>query len=665
MIKHRPVRRISRREFLGATALTTAAGLAVSYGMDQRPRTAPYARASGFAVSTTAATPFTQILLITNPVVRPDFSPYLNEILRAEGFIGVRPTPLAQVDRAVLEGVRVVLIGAGPLSTNQATLLHNYVADGGALVGIKPDQMLGDLFGVRYLGSEAPGDYLRVSADAPETSGIASEPLQVHVPSSRLALAGARNIAASANGDPLVTVQRVGAGTAALWAFDLPHNIALIRQGNPQWADQERDTMPGIRASDLFLDWIDLDRIAVPQADEQQRLLTTLIEQFAASGPPLPRLWYFPGGAPAVVVATGDAHGSRVSHIERVLGAVERYGGSASIYYTPPEAGAAERITRRSRWALARLPGIGERLGGADPLPSPQQVSAWRARGHEFGMHPYVEDGLEAGYNTYWNEFIKYGYGPLPPTVRTHRILWHGWVENARVQARYGLRMNLDHYHSGPAVQRADGGWTYGYLSGSGLPMRFVSEDGALLSVYQQPTHLVDEHLMDVFSTGFEVGLTGAAAAAVTIAQIAESVQRYPAALGLQCHVDPFLLGGAKAERVGRWLDETLAYSAAQGLPVLSAERWLAFTEARATAQIIQQHWDAAQRNLVLEIEAPGTQTGAILLILPARHADAELRQISINGADRAQQAISLANRSYGAVPLQAGRQTIRAIYGA
>ena len=52
------------------------------------------------------------------------------------------------------------------------------------------------------------------------------------------------------------------------------------------------------------------DRIRIPQADEQQRLLVNLVETMNADRKPLPRFWYFPRGEKAVVVMTGDDHGS-------------------------------------------------------------------------------------------------------------------------------------------------------------------------------------------------------------------------------------------------------------------------------------------------------------------------------------------------------------------
>ncbi len=656
-------RRLTRRQLLGAaTASSLAFTGAALYGAEQWTAAAPAALADGLAPAPAGPEGAASLLLITNQQARPAFGAYLGEILRAEGIVAWGSAVLAQVDHAALAITATAILSPGPLHTDQAILLRDYVARGGVLLALRPDPQLAAVFGVHYLGATVPGDYLHRTPAARATLGADPGPLQVHGLYDRLATVGAQVLATSAGGDPLVTVHRFGRGTAALWAFDLARCIALLRQGNPSWIGQERDGMEGLRSSDLFVGWVNLERINVPQADEHQRLFISVIEQLAANGPPLPRLWYFPDAAPGVLVATGDAHGSRVSHIEQALTLVEQHGGSMSIYYTPPAASAAGRLARKARRAAAELPLVGNMVRRDDPLPTPRHVANWRARGHEFGMHPYVEAGLEAGYNYHWNEFLKYGFGPLPPTVRTHRILWHGWVENARVQARYGLRMNLDHYHSGGAVRKADGSWTFGYLGGTGLPMRFVTEDGTLLSVYQQPTHLVDEHLMNIFDTGHDMGLSGEAAAAVTIAQIAESVRRFPAALGLQCHIDPFTFGGEKARHVGRWLNASLAYAVTQGLPVLSAERWLAFTEARAAASVSRLAWNPAARQLSFELSLP---IGTAALLLPLRHDRTALREVRVDGVPARRAERELAGRSYALVAAGAGRRTIEADYGA
>ena len=114
-------------------------------------------------------------------------------------------------------------------------------------------------------------------------------------------------------------MRSVGAngGQAAAFTYDLARSVVYTRQGNPAWAGQERDGASPIRPDDLFYgakagdvqpDWIDTNKIAIPQADEQQRLLVNLITCMERDKMPLPRFWYLPRGEKAVVVMTGDDH---------------------------------------------------------------------------------------------------------------------------------------------------------------------------------------------------------------------------------------------------------------------------------------------------------------------------------------------------------------------
>ena len=108
-------------------------------------------------------------------------------------------------------------------------------------------------------------------------------------------------------------------GQAAAFAYDLATSVVYTRQGNPAWANQERDGFApqrsddkyyGDAASDPQADWVDFDKVAIPQADEQQRLLANLIIEMTLDKKPLPRFWYFPRGEKAVVIMTGDDHGN-------------------------------------------------------------------------------------------------------------------------------------------------------------------------------------------------------------------------------------------------------------------------------------------------------------------------------------------------------------------
>ncbi len=76
----------------------------------------------------------------------------------------------------------------------------------------------------------------------------------------------------------------------------------------------------GAKAGDVQPDWVDMSKIDVPQADEQQRLLANLITEMNRDKAPLPRFWYLPRGEKAAVVLTGDdhAHGGTPAYFDRL-----------------------------------------------------------------------------------------------------------------------------------------------------------------------------------------------------------------------------------------------------------------------------------------------------------------------------------------------------------
>ena len=80
----------------------------------------------------------------------------------------------------------------------------------------------------------------------------------------------------------------------------------------------------GAKPGDVQPDWIDTNKIAIPQADEQQRLLVNLMTLMERDRMPLPRFWYLPRGEKAVVLLSGDDHspdyspGGTASNFERL-----------------------------------------------------------------------------------------------------------------------------------------------------------------------------------------------------------------------------------------------------------------------------------------------------------------------------------------------------------
>ncbi|GBD10201.1 hypothetical protein HRbin22_02466 [Candidatus Thermoflexus japonica] len=598
------------------------------------------------------------ILLVENEKGTPPTGSYLAEILRAEGLNAFRMTPLSAVGEELLERFPLVVLSAGPLDTATGEALRRYVVRGGSLIALRPPLHLADLFGVELLPGQTMDSYLRIRPEHPVGRGFPPEALQFHGSADHYRLAGAEEIArlATRAGDlpfPAVTVYRTGSGKAALWAFDMAWSVALTRQGNPAHANQEQDGLRGLRAHELFKGWLDLDRLGIPQADELMRLLGQLIAWMLADRLPMPRLWYFPAGAPGMLIATGDAHNTPPDAIEEALRRTEQRGGWFSVYYAPLPRTPLQRAWHRLLNTLER---------SAAHVVQPEHVRTWRERGHEFGIHPYVEEGLEAGWRRAWEVFTGMGYGPVPPTVRTHRVLWSGWVETARWQAKHGIRMNLDYYLVGPMFRKPDGEWAFGYFTGSGLPMRFVDEEGRLLSIYQQPTQLVDEQLIGWTWEGAP-RFPPAKAVEISRALLGRVASGAWGAIGLQAHIDPFAIGGEAASIQAAWLEGVLDAAVDYGLPIWSAHRWLQFVEARAEAIFQDLRWDPIARQLRFRVAMRASLPLEGEIGLPLEFQNLRLARVEVDGQATPYRERPLRGISYGWVTLPIRSVSITGFY--
>src|SRR5262249_15701427 len=255
------------------------------------------------------------------------FSRYYTEILRAEGFNLFDTADIGTVTSTMLANFDVVILGSMTLSAGQVTMFSDWVNLGGNLIAMRPDKQLYGLLGLTDAAATLSNAYLLVNTASAPGAGIFNQPMQFHgtadpaTPNGAVAVATLYSDATTATTNPAVTIRSVGGsgGQAVAFLFDLAQSIVFTRQGNPAWAGQNRDQIDPIRSDDMFFgpyildpqpNWVDFNRIEVPQADEQQRLLANTILFTTQGRKPLPRFWYFPRGNKAVVVMTGDEHGS-------------------------------------------------------------------------------------------------------------------------------------------------------------------------------------------------------------------------------------------------------------------------------------------------------------------------------------------------------------------
>ena len=487
------------------------------------------------------------------------FTRYYAEILRAEGLNSFTVRDIANVTPASLAGFDAVILGDMALTGGQVTMLSDWVTAGGDLVAMRPDKQLAGLLGLTDAGTTLSNAYMRVDATRQPGSGIVAQTMQFHGTADRYGLNGATSVAdlyttaSAATTAPAVTLRSVGSsgGRAAAFTYDLARSVVYTRQGNPAWAGQERDGQVPIRSDDMFFgaaggdaqaDWVDLSKVAIPQADEQQRLLANLLGLMTADKKPMPRFWYFPRGVKAAVIMTGDDHaqGGTAGRFNQFLAA------------SPAGCSVAQwECIRGSSYVYPN-----------SPLTDAQAVS-YEAQGFEVGLHvntscaDYTRASLE---DDFTNQLVQwtgeYPSLPAPTTQRTHCIVFSDWASTPRVELANGMRLDGNYYYWPP-------GWVLdvpGMFTGSGMPMRFADTDGSLIDVYQSTTQMTDESGQ---SFPFTIN---------TLLDRALGATGYYGAFNANMHTDAVTSTGA---------DAIVASAKARGVPVVSAEQMMTWLDGR------------------------------------------------------------------------------------
>lgn len=518
------------------------------------------------------------------------YSSYLAEILRTEGLNEFATIDVGALSPSVLAAYDVVVLGAVPVTAGQASDLTTWVNGGGNLIAMRPSATLSGLLGITAASGTVDNGYLSVDANTGPGAGIVSGTIQFHGPADRYTRSGADLIATlystatAATANPAVTLRNVGSngGQAAAFTFDLPASIVATRQGNIAWAGTERDGQAGpIRSDDMFFggstatDWVNLAKVAIPQADEQQRLLTNLIQVMNRDRKPLPRFWYFPRQLKAVVVGTGDDHGN---------------GGTAGRFDQYEANSPANCVV--SDWKCYRFSSY---IYPGTPL-SDSAASGYTNRGFEVGVHPstncqnYTPASIADVYTTQlasWKSSLP--SVPSPVTNRTHCIAFSDWISQPKVELANGIRMDTNYYYW-PAswVQNRPG-----FMTGSGMPMRFADTDGSMVDIYQAATQMTDE-------SGQTYPFT-----ADTLLDNALGDLGYYGAFTANMHTD----AATTADSNG-----VLASAKARGVPIVSGKQMLDWIDGRNRSTYGSIAWSANTLSFTVGV---GTGANGLTGMLP------------------------------------------------
>jgi hypothetical protein len=554
-------------------------------------------------------------ILVVGSTTNP-FTMYLTEILRAEGLNAFTTVDVSFLSPVLLSGFDVVLLGEVALNASQVTTLTGWVNGGGNLIAMRPDKDLTGLLGLTSVSGTTSNAYLDVDETTGPGAGIVGNTIQYHGPADRYSLNGAIAVAtiysnaSTPTTYPAVALRSVGTGggQAAAFTYDLARSVVYTRQGNPAWASQERDGIPGLRPDDMFYgakigdvrsDWVDTSKIAIPQADEQQRLLVNLITLMERDKLPLPHFWYLPRGEKAVVVLSGDDHSPG-----------QTPGGTASNFDRMKALSASGCVV--ANWECVRATSYiypGSVITNA-------QAAGYAADGFEIALHPLVsscptgtmtEAQLGAIFDAQLAQWqATYTSLPAPATSRTHCVYWPDWATNAKVEAARGIRLDANYYHY-------PGSWIgtkNGLMNGGGFPMRFANADGSLIDTYQQNTNITDESTQD-FSGAISSLLDNAL-----------GPQGYYGAFGTNIHTD------YPAPQPG--FEAIIAAAQARGVPLISNRQLLQWVDGRNSSTIRGLSWDAGTLTFELSV---GAGAGGLETLLPTAGPTGSLSALTCGGS--------------------------------
>jgi len=551
-------------------------------------------------------------ILVISSAANP-FSRYTVEILRAEGLNEFFAMDVSQVTPAIMNAYDVIILGEFPVTDQFVTDLTAWVNAGGVLVAFRPDSRLGSLLGITPAAGTLTDAYLLINTASGPGTGLVGETIQFHSAADLYTLNGATALAmlysdaTTVTAHPAVTEMIVGTmgGKAYAFTYDLPRSVVYTHQGNPAWAGQKRDgKINPIRSDDLFYgaaaldpqpDWIDLNKVAIPQADEQQRLMANIVIKGSMHRTILPRFWFLPKGLKAAVVMGGDNHGD--------TGMEPRF--LQDIAMSPANCSVED-------WECVRSTGyffIGSTFTNEDAI-------YYNSLGFEAALHinTNCDDFTPAMYESFVSTQMAafrstFPGVPEPSTNRNHCIAWSDWSTVPEVSLAHGIRLDVNYYYwpNDWHLNRP------GMFTGSGNPMRFAKMDGTIIDVYQVVTQMQDE--------GQYQPITPYPAYCDALLDKAIGPEGYYGVFCANMHFDNHDHPGANA---------ITASAQARGIPVVSSKQMLTWLDGRNGSEFNDIAW--ADNMLTFGISV-GAGARNLRAMLPVHSGSGELLTLTLNSA--------------------------------
>jgi hypothetical protein len=546
------------------------------------------------------------LVLATNK----NFGTYTGEILKAEGYNEFVIDSLTdkKVTLTYLDQYEIVILAETEVRLSDKIMLSEYIKAGGNFIAFRPDKKLSEIFGLIDAEETVNEGYIKIDTLTDIGKGLIPTTIQFHGLSDIYKLKGGEEVAAlyadadNSTGFPALVINNYEKGHAAAFTYNLPKSIVYTRQGNPDWAGQERDKVDGPTATDLFyplageIQWNNPEKISLPQADEQMRLLSHIIEEFASYKNPLPRFWYFPDQYMCIFIFTIDGEDSREDDIDNEITDVQSKGGNATLYE------------------------IGTYI-------SASKVNTWRSNGHEIAIH--YNDVPNYSNPTYFNMNSVFDamttnfrnvYGILPRTGRNHWAVWCSkdslekmqFAEQAIIEEKYELGFDCNYYQFGGNKVYPNWLGDIGHFNGSGIPMKFADATGRILNVYQSNTQLPDE-------TWLKENIESKSKTLID-RSLDDENYTYINANFHTWYWSECRLPGLRI----------LDHCNSRGVPVWTAERVYEFLKMKDEASFSDIEWSENRLTFNLSSGIPNPE--GLTLLLPSIHGNLKINSVAIDG---------------------------------
>ncbi len=548
------------------------------------------------------------ILIVWDSQTDARFSGYITEILHVEGYnwFAVHDLAAAPLTRARLARHPIVILSHVAVPEEAQSVILNYVDQGGALIALRPPEQLASALGLAPFHRDLADRYLALNPLCALNDGVNLPPLQFHGRAELYLWPGEpahvmAYFAASPDfitKHPAITVGKRGLGAWAVFAYDLAESTVLLHQGRREQASTgtypDHDGDRSFKPNDLFVNHLDPALCALPQADLQQDVLVRILEWMTSLTQPLPRLWHFPKAAPAAAFINGDGDSMALADLVQTIATADRF----QIPYT----------------AYLKM--------DDHPKVSPNYEHALRQQGHDFGQHAFAGalptlDEMR-GRLRYEMDAFRARYGHESVTYRGHSVIWVGWTEMAKYLRENQVRLDTNfapgRYHHA------------GYVNGSGLPVKFMDEDGRLIDLYEQTTMSTD----DGWTTDkvFAHPMSMAECTALSKEQADDAIDRYHTVYHPYFHPLRTRAGPTSSQS---WLEGVLRHCRERGFHFVSGVDWVKFNDGRRALQLAAYEFEPVSLTLRFTLEA-ALPAHALSLVLPFAFRGAPMQSAAVNG---------------------------------